>query len=114
MLPLVFSSIGTRGALILGFTIAELMTYYWNSKQSPPKIYILGRRIHHGEIGALLALSLLFGKFPLPAAILAGVGGGLIKDDFSDIAEWFRFKKGRNLLKERLLAYRRYLLRRYE
>jgi hypothetical protein len=114
MLPLVFSSIGTRGALVLGFTIAELMTYYWNSKQSPPKIYILGRRIHHGEIGALLALSLLFGKFPLPAAILAGVGGGLIKDDFSDIAEWFRFTKGRNLLKERLLAYRRYLLRRCE
>ena len=98
LLPfLVLNSIGLKGALMLGFTVAELLTYYWNSKQNPPKIYIFGRRVHHGEIGAFLAFSLLIGrKLPIPvsaAGILAGLGGGLLKDDFADIKQWFRFQK---------------------
>jgi hypothetical protein len=59
-------------------------------------VYVFGRRIHHGEIGALLQLFLLFVKLPVPAAsILAGLGAGLIKDDFTDIKQWFRFKKAK-------------------
>jgi hypothetical protein len=99
MIPLLlFGGLGTKGALILGFTAAELVIYYWKiSKKIPPEIYIFGRRVHHGEIGALLSVSsLLMGRVPIPAAalgILAGVGAGLIKDDLADIKEWFRFRK---------------------
>ena len=82
---------------MLGFTAAEVLIRYWNSKEIRPEIYIFGRRVHHGEIGALLsASSILIGKIPVPAValgILAGVGAGLIKDDFADIKEWFRFRK---------------------
>jgi hypothetical protein len=98
MIPLLFlGGISTKGALMLGFAAAELLMHYWKSKETPPEVYILGRRIHHGEIGALLSVSsLLLGKVPISTAtlgILAGVGTGLIKDDIADIKEWFRFKK---------------------
>ncbi len=37
-----------------------------------------------------------FGKLPVPAAsILAGLGAGLVRDDFADIKQWFRFKKAK-------------------
>ncbi|CAN5472434.1 hypothetical protein BH18THE2_BH18THE2_34310 [soil metagenome] len=98
MIPLLFlGSIGTKGALMLGFAAAELLMHYWKSKEIPPEVYIFGRRVHHGEIGALLSVSsLLLGKVPIPTAalgILAGVGTELIKDDLADIKKWFRFKK---------------------
>jgi hypothetical protein len=81
----------TKGALMLGFTAAELLMRYWNSKEDPPEVYIFDRRIHHGEYGALLSVaSLLFGKIPISATalgILAGLGTGLVKDDLADIKE---------------------------
>jgi hypothetical protein len=96
MIPFLFIG-STKMALMLGFTAAEIMMHYWNSKKIRPEVYIFGRRVHHGEIGALLsASSLLVGKVPIPAAalgIIAGVGAGLIKGDLADIKEWFRFKK---------------------
>ena len=96
MLPFIFNIIGMRGAAIIGFAVAELLTNYWNSKENPSKVYVFGRRVHHGEIGALLPLFLLFGKLAVPAAsILAGLGVGLVKDDFTDIKQWFRFKKAK-------------------
>ena len=98
MIPfLVVGGIGTKVALMLGFTAAEIMMRHWNSKKVSLEVYIFGRRVHHGEIGALLSVSsLLVGKVPIPAAalgIIAGVGAGLIKGDLADIKEWFRFKK---------------------
>jgi hypothetical protein len=98
MIPFLFvGGIGTKVALMLGFTAAEIMMHHWNSKKIPPEVYIFGRRVHHGEIGALLSVSsLLVGKVPIPAAVLgiiAGAGAGLIKGDLADIKEWFRFKK---------------------
>jgi hypothetical protein len=81
----------------IGFTAAELLMHYWKSKENALEVYLFGRRVHHGEIGALLSLSsLLLGKVPIPAAAigtLVGLGGGLVKDDLADIKEWFRFKK---------------------
>lgn len=104
MIPLLlFGGLGTKGALMLGFTAGEVILHYWNSKKIPPEIHIFGRRVHHGEIGALLsATSLLIGKIPVPApalGILAGIGAGLIKDDLEDFKEWFRFRK-LNLMKK--------------
>lgn len=98
MVPFLFAGgMGTKVALMLGFAAAEIIMHQWNSKQIPPEVYIFGRRVHHGEIGALLYVSsLLVGKVPVPAAalgIIAGIGAGLIKGDLADIKEWFRFKK---------------------
>jgi hypothetical protein len=92
--------LGIRGGLMLGVTAAEILTSYWNFRYRssyPPKVYTFNRRIHHGEIGALLALSSLFLRRSTPvasvAAILTGIGIGLVKDDRADIADWFRLKK---------------------
>ena len=96
-------TLGIRGGLTLGFIGAELLTSYWNRRNSrdnpsrPSKVHVLNRRLHHGEIGTVLALSsLLLRATSVPtaaAAIVAGIGMGLIKDDHADIGEWFRFKK---------------------
>jgi hypothetical protein len=73
----------------IGVTVAKLLTSSWNSQENPSKVHIFNRRIHHGEIGALLGLSNLCTKYP----ILAGIGSGLVKDDHDDLKEWFTFKK---------------------
>jgi len=92
-------SLGIRGGLMLGFATAELLLSYWKSRynESPsPRVYIFGRRIHHGEIGTLLALSsLFFGRtsISMPATILTGIGLQLVMDDYADFSEWFRLKK---------------------
>jgi hypothetical protein len=77
----------------IGLTIAKLLTSSWSTQQKPAKIHFFNRRIHHGEIGALLELSILCTKYPIPAGILAGIGSGLVKDDYDDMKEWFTFKK---------------------
>ena len=93
-------ALGIRGGFILGITAAEVLTSYWSSRyrsSHPPKIYAFNRRIHHGEIGTILALSSLFLRTATPAAsvaaILTGIGIGLAKDDRADIMEWFRLRK---------------------
>jgi hypothetical protein len=91
-------SLGIRGGVTLGITAADILISYWNSRYNvPPKVYVLNRRIHHGEIGTLLALSsLLLRGTSIPtatAAILAGIGIGLVKDDCGDIREWFKKRK---------------------
>jgi len=92
-------SLGIRGGLMLGFATAELLLSYWKSRynESPsPRVYIFGRRIHHGEIGTLLALSSIFfarTSISMPATILTGIGLRLVMDDYADFSEWFRLKK---------------------
>jgi hypothetical protein len=96
------SALGTRGGLMLGFTVAEILASCWKSRHTAskpsPRIYFLNRRIHHGEIGTLLALASLFmrgSSIPTAAiaAILTGMGIGLVKDDVVDITDWFKLKK---------------------
>jgi hypothetical protein len=98
-------SLGIRGGLIIGTTTAELLTSCWHSRHNqspPPKVYLFNRRIHHGEIGALLGLSALFlrgtsSPTAAAAAILTGMGIGLAKDDYLDIMNWFKFTKKKNV-----------------
>ena len=95
--------LGVEGGLILGLTAAEVIAGYWKNKNRtnpggsspslPQKVYFFKRRMHHGQIGALLMLSLFFRGTPVPAAILTGIGIGLVKDDYADFKEWFLFKK---------------------
>jgi hypothetical protein len=62
-------------------------------------VYVFGRRIHHGEIGALLPLFLLFVKLPVPAAsILAGLEAGLVKDDLLILISGLDLKKQRSAM----------------
>jgi hypothetical protein len=96
-------SLGVEGGLILGLTAAEVIAGYWNKRNrtnpggspspSPQKVYLFNRRMHHGQIGALLMLSVFFRGTSVPAAILTGLGIGLVKDDYADFKEWFLFKK---------------------
>jgi hypothetical protein len=95
--------LGVEGGLILGLTAAEVIANYWKNRNrtssggsppsSPQKVYFFNRRMHHGQIGALLMLSLFFRGTPVPVAILTGLGIGLVKDDYADFKEWFLFKK---------------------
>jgi hypothetical protein len=95
--------LGVEGGLIIGLTAAEVIANYWKNRNraspggsppsSPQKVYFFDRRMHHGQIGALLMLSLFFRGTPVPVAILTGLGIGLVKDDYADFKEWFLFKK---------------------
>jgi hypothetical protein len=99
----VLCGLGVEGGLILGLTAAEVIAGYWNKRNRtnpvgsplppPQKVYFFNRRMHHGQIGALLMLSLFFRGTSVPAAILTGLGIGLVKDDYADFKEWFLFKK---------------------
>ncbi|HJT49334.1 MAG TPA: hypothetical protein VJ729_14210 [Nitrososphaeraceae archaeon] len=100
MVLLGLCGLGIKGGLVLGLTAAEILTSYWNFRyrsSCPPKVHVFNRRIHHGEIGALLALSSLLLRRSNPvasiAAILTGIGIGLVKDDHADMADWFKLKK---------------------
>jgi hypothetical protein len=94
-------SLGIRGGLMIGTTAAEILTSYWHSRH-PPKVYLFNRRIHHGQIGALLGLSALLlrgtsSPAAAAAAILTGIGIGLVKDDYLDIMDWFKLTKKKNV-----------------
>ena len=85
---------------MLGISAAEILASWWNRRNNsspPPKIYLFNRRIHHGEIGSILALSsLLLKVIPAPSSaltLLLGMGIGLAKDDYRDIMTWFRLTK---------------------
>ena len=74
-------TLGIRGGLTMGFIGAELLTSYWNcrnSRDNPSqrsKVHVLNRRLHHGEIGAVLALSsLLLRATSVPTAAAANRG----------------------------------------
>lgn len=81
-------------ALRTGSFIGKLLTNIWNSQKNPGKAYLLNRRVHHGEVGILLALSNLIKKSrPATAGVFSGLGEALAQDDIADKEEWFSFKK---------------------
>jgi hypothetical protein len=93
-----------KEAFRLGSSIAKLITSYWNSQEKPGKVYLFNRRVHHGGVGSLLGLSDLFKKFqPIPSGILSGLGEGLVKDDYADRDEWFKFEKKKDDNNDRLV-----------
>ncbi len=72
-----------------GYSVGKIITSVWNSQSNPGKVYLFGRRIHHGEIGFIGAI--------LCAIALSPTGMGLFKalmdDDIHDKDEWFKFEK---------------------
>jgi uncharacterized membrane protein (DUF106 family) len=85
--------------LILGIVASEIISAYWRSRYpNAPKVYAFNRRIHHGELGVLLTLSAFLLRRTNPAvsiaaAVLTGIGLGLVKDDRADIMDWFKLDK---------------------
>ena len=72
-----------------GYSIGRLVVSLWSSQKNPPKVYPLGRRLHHGEIGLVgLVISTLASN---PSAM--GFFKALVDDDLPDREEWFAFKK---------------------
>jgi len=62
----------------------------WKSQTNPPKVYVLGKRVHHGPVFALLALAGIYYKDPY--LVGAGIAGAL--DDVDDIDHWLDFEVG--------------------
>src|SRR6476660_6601888 len=94
-----------KEAFKVGSSIAKLLiTSSWNSQEKPGKVYLFNRRVHHGGVGSLLGLSDLFKKSqPIPSGILSGLGEGLVKDDYADRNEWFKFEKKKDDNNDRLV-----------
>ena len=97
--------------LLLGIAAAEIITRYWKSRYpNPPRIYAFNRRIHHGEIGIFLAVtSLLLRGTSIPstaAAILEGIGIGLVKDDYLDLIGLVLKTNGKNRFHMDLIKYK--------
>lgn len=72
-----------------GWQAASVLTNTWNMQPNPPQVYVLDRRIHHGEVGVLAGLAGLLNK----DSFWTGFGARLALDDIHDSHEWFTFKK---------------------
>jgi len=81
-------------AVETGASIAKILTSKWNSQKKPGKVYVGNRRVHHGAVGSIMNLSNAFKKDePTVTGIISGIGEGLVKDDYKDKDEWFKFNK---------------------
>lgn len=72
-----------------GWQAANALTNTWNAQPNPPRVYVLDRRIHHGEVGVLAGLAGILYK----DSFWTGFGTRLALDDIHDANEWFTFKK---------------------
>ena len=59
-------------------------------KKDPHKVYVLGKRVHHGPVFGLLALAGLY--YNIPYLVGAGIIGAL--DDIDDSEHWLDFESG--------------------
>ena len=88
------SSSEYKKAVETGASIAKILTSKWNSQKKPGKVYVGNRRVHHGAVGSIMNLSNAFKKDePTVTGIISGIGEGLVKDDYKDKDEWFKFNK---------------------
>jgi hypothetical protein len=90
MIPL----LNIKKQLKLGDSIANTLTSKWNSQKKSGRVYIGNRRVQHGAVGSIMNLSNAFKKDePTATGIISGIGEGLVKDDYKDKDEWFKFNK---------------------
>ncbi|GFN40599.1 MAG: hypothetical protein YK1309IOTA_2080002 [Marine Group I thaumarchaeote] len=64
----------------------------WRTQPNPPKVYIFGKRVHHGLVSAAMGLLGFYTKDPY----LVGAGIVGVVDDFGDIDHWLDFESGGN------------------
>lgn len=90
----------------MGYQLADGIVKEWNANSNPPKVYIGGKRIHHGLVGlssagaglGSLAASGLAKDEKTKIAVetisglLIGIGVRLMEDDIEDMPDWFNFE----------------------
>ena len=70
-----------------GIAWGKLATGVWKLQSNPDKVYVSGKRIHHGLVGAALTL---LGAYEKDEKII-GFGKALMKDDIHDLPQWLDF-----------------------
>jgi len=70
-----------------GMEWGQLATGVWKLQSNPGKVYVSGKRIHHGLFGAALTL---LGAYEKDDKII-GFGKALMKDDIHDLPQWLDF-----------------------
>ena len=78
-----------------GYHVIKVVADSWNADENPPKVYIKGRRLHHGAIGITLVTSGIL----LKNSYVMGCGYAMMEDDIDDAQEWFDFEKGGDPIK---------------
>lgn len=74
-----------------GIKTGQLLTSSWRSQANPGKVFIGPYRIHHGLVGAILALAgLYYGD-----DCIAGLGTSVAIDDLDDVGNWLDFENYR-------------------
>lgn len=68
-----------------GWDTAQKLVNSWNPQPNPPQVYVLDRRVHHGEVGFLAGLAGLFKNDPFWTRF----GARLALDNIHDSKKWF-------------------------
>jgi len=76
----------------LGDGIKDMLESLQKWKKNPSKVYVLGKRVHHGPLCGLLALAGIY--YNIPYLVGAGITGAL--DDIDDADHWLDFEPGGN------------------
>jgi len=84
-------TITSSSDFLVGTILTKMLTDYWQ-KDVGRKVYLVGRRIHHGLIGLLLIIV----GIALKIFTMIGVGLQLVRDDIGDWRDWFNFEVGGN------------------
>ena len=74
----------------IGLEVARQTTSNWNDQSDPAKVFIKGRRVHHGAVG----VALIFPGILFQHSYTLGYAYGLMEDDIDDTDDWFTFEKG--------------------
>lgn len=75
-----------------GMAWGQLATGVWKLQKNPEKVYVSGKRIHHGLVGAILTL---VGAVTNDDKV-KGFGKVIMKDDIDDAPNWLNFEDGYN------------------
>ena len=88
-----------KNPLTEGFIEGNNQIKKWRQQLEPPKVYVLGKRIHHGPVGVLLAALGYYYNKPK----LIGYGSSLALDDIDDFQDWFKFEDKPNYTNENII-----------
>ena len=82
----------TKDPVAKGMEEMQNLLNQWNSSSNPPKVYVLGHRVHHG------LLALITGIYALDKGdgYLFGSSLAAFIDDIEDAPHWLDFEKGGN------------------
>jgi len=75
-----------------GMALGKLATGVWKLQENPGKVYVTGKRIHHGLVGAILT----FVGAVSNDDSMKGFGKALMKDDSDDVHNWLNFEDVQN------------------